>query len=107
LLILVACAVGRLEQTGGRDVRGLYARLVAHRGRAVIAAGWPIADNEAAVFATILVDEYLAAVNAARSSGDPLPPFLRARALNRARRRALAHGVTPHLAGAFELYGLG
>lgn len=105
LLLLVACAVGRLAQDGQRDVEGLYAKLVAQGCRAVIAARWPIADTEAAVFATILADEYL---TLRKETAGQTVPFLRARALNRARRLAVSEqAVTEHLAAAFDLYGYG
>jgi hypothetical protein len=107
LLILVACAIGRLSQEGERDVEGLYAQLVAHRGRAVVAARWPIADTEAATFVTALVAEYLEE----RRKRGAQTPFLRARALNQTRRALLQASdpvrVSFHLAAAFELYGLG
>lgn len=107
-LILVACAVGRLEQQGRRDVEGLYAQLVVHRSRSVMAARWPIADTEAATFVTEVVHQYLNAL--ARNGG--LEPFARARALNRARSKLLdgvdqRFRVSTHLASAFEIYGLG
>jgi CHAT domain-containing protein len=102
LLLLVACAVGRLRQHGGRDVEGLYAELVRHGGRCVVAARWPIADLEAAHFATAFVDQYLRNLRAG-------VPFARARALNQACRDRVgpADGVTAHLAAAFALYGAG
>jgi hypothetical protein len=101
-------AVGRLKQDGHRDVEGLYAQLVAHGGRCVVAARWPIADVEAATFATELVHQYLDGLGPAGK----VTPSARARALNRARRAVLDHAdpacrVTTHLAAAFEMYGLG
>ncbi len=108
LLVLVACAVGRLQQSGERDVIGLYAHLLAHRGRTVIAARWPVADVEAAALAAELVHQYATAVE----NGMAATPFARARALNRARRALLDEGdaryrVGRHLASAFEIYGRG
>lgn len=112
LLFLVACAVGRLKQRiyqGEGDVTGLYARLASCR--AVIAARWPIADIEAAVFAAEFIREYLQATN---ENDGLLPLFARARLLNQVRLRltTVAPGsevspVSQHLAHAFELYGLG
>ena len=46
LLVLVACAVGRVNQEGDRDIERLYSRLLVHRGRSVVAARWRIADAE-------------------------------------------------------------
>jgi CHAT domain-containing protein len=104
LLVLVACAVGRPQQDRGRDVEGLYARLVANRGRSVVAAKWPIADTEAALLVGDLVSEYLKEF---RRTGE-VRPFDRSRALNRARQRMLdAELVTVHQAAAFDVYGLG
>ena len=108
LLILVSCAVGRLTQSGDRDVEGLYARLAVHGARCVAAARWPIADLEAAVLVVEFVNEYLREL--ARTG--VVRPFDRARALNRARRRTLYGGSLPvrvsfHQAAAFEMYGLG
>lgn len=113
LMFLVACAVGRLSQSvfgsGERDVSGLYARLATCR--AVIAARWPIADVEAAFFAATFIDEYLKATD---RHGGLLPPFARARLLNKVRQRLTQpHAgseqplVSRHLAHTFELYGLG
>ncbi|MCY2989642.1 MAG: hypothetical protein NTY19_17460, partial [Planctomycetota bacterium] len=99
-----ACSVGRLQQDGDRDVAGLCAELAASRGRTLIAARWPIADTETARFTQLLVDEYLAAAQAA--NGGVLPLF--ARAFRRALDRAEADPeITFHLAAAFDLYGLG
>jgi hypothetical protein len=108
-LIFVACAIGRLRQSDLLDVEGFCARLVASGARCVVAARWPIADREAATFATELVKEYLEAVDKDGLSA----PFLRARALARTRRRLLDSPpdedarVTKHLASAFDIYGLG
>jgi hypothetical protein len=103
LLLLVACAVGRVQQTGDRDVEGLYTWFAAHGGRSVIAAGWKVADREAATLAAEVVRQYLGAAPGA---------FRRARALNRARRQLLlpceeGPAVSWHLASAFEIYGRG
>jgi CHAT domain-containing protein len=101
LLLLVACAVGRVEQTGDCDVEGLYAHLAAHGCRSVIAAGWKIADREAAIFGAEVVRQYLES---------PTGPFRRARALNKARKTLLNTNntrVSWHLASAFEIHGRG
>ncbi len=107
-LLLVACAIGRLEQESQRDVEGFYAEFVAHGGRSVVAARWPIADVEAATFATEMVHQYLEGI---QRTGGPAP-FARARALNNARRRLLDHPdpafhISFQLASAFDIYGLG
>lgn len=104
LLVLVACAVGRVQESDSRDVVGLYAELASHQARSVVAARWPIADREAATFAVEVVEQYLRAAEA----NEPNP---RARALARARRAlvgaAAPYGVSRHLAAAFEVYGIG
>jgi hypothetical protein len=108
LLLLVACAVGRLhEEDNSRDIKGLYTQLAAHRCRSVIAARWPIADTEAATFAAEVVHRYLAALR----GGAPVP-FARSRALNQARRELVDHPsnavrVSSHVASAFEIFGRG
>lgn len=108
IVILPACSVGRLQQDGDRDVAGLCAELAASRGRTLVAARWPIADTETARFTQLLVDEYLAAAQAAKSDGGVLPLFARARAFRRALERAQADpDITFYLAAAFDLYGLG
>jgi len=112
LIVLAACSVGRLQEDGSRDVEGLCAELAAHHGRTVVAARWPIADTETALLVSELVREYMETVqNNPNGPTAPLPPFARARALNRVRRRLLDGGdkrdVTFHLASAFEIYGLG
>lgn len=108
LLILVACAVGRLTQWGHRDVEGLIAELTACGGRSVIAARWPIADVEAATLTTEIVHQYLLGL----AGKTQMEPFARARALNRARCELVDHEdervrIGMHLASAFEMYGLG
>jgi CHAT domain-containing protein len=108
LLVLCACAVGRLQQIGDRDVEGLYTKLVVHKGRSVVAARWPIADTEAATFVAELAHQYMLAVDGERGR----ERFARSRALNEARKYLLDHSdpryrVSWHLAAAFELYGLG
>ena len=103
LLVLVSCAVGRLVQDKGRDVEGLYGRLATYGASSVVAARWKISDFEAAQFAAEFVNEYISEMKRIDSEY----PFLRARALNRARRRVLASGrVTHHLVAAFDIYGL-
>jgi hypothetical protein len=108
LLLLVACAVGRLhEEDNSRDIKGLYTQLAAHRCRSVIAARWPIADTEAATFAAEVVHHYLLALR-----GDAPGPFARSRALNQARRKLVDHPsdavrVSSHVASAFEIFGRG
>ena len=103
-LLLPSCAVGRLEQLGDRDVRGLYARLVASGCRCVVAARWPVGDGETERWFTELVCRYLVLVPVP----DRRPLFSRARVLNDARRRLTASGeVSFHHAAAFEMYGLG
>ena len=107
LVILAACSVGRLRQDGGRDVEGLYAELAAHHGRCVIAARWPIADNETAILVDEIVRQYQGeAADAAKSNLPAVPAFARARALQRARQKLLRNGeISTHLAAAFEIFG--
>lgn len=107
LLILVACAVGRLNQEGDRDVEGLYTQLVRQGASAVIGARWPISDIEAAEFVAQMVREYIVEIG----ERPQLESFERARAFNRARRQVLDRTnhrrVTFHQAAAFDFYGLG
>lgn len=110
LLFFVACSIGRLSASGALDTEGFYAELAARRARSVIAARWPIADAEAATFATEVVKHYIEALEQHGRAA----PFLRARALNGARKRLLDDPTLPetvrvgeHLASAFEIYGRG
>jgi len=107
LIVLAACSVGRLREDGYGDVEGLCAELAAHHGRTVVAARWPVADTETAALASELVRDYVNEIGAVCAGSFP-PPFVRARAFNRARRRLLNTGVISfHVAAAFEIYGLG
>jgi hypothetical protein len=106
-LVLMACAVGRVNQQGDRDVEGLYSRLLVHRGRCVLAARWKIADAEAAGFITEVLRHYRRQVG----DGQTFVPFARARALNEARKQLVGPveeqgRVSFHLASAFEIYGV-
>ena len=105
ILVLVACAVGRLKSSRNIDVEGLYTKLLIARCPTVLAARRPIADTEAAHFAAEFVDQYMT-----RLTNPPHgnAPFLRARAFNACRRVFRdSDVVTDHLIQAFELYGLG
>jgi hypothetical protein len=107
LLVLAACAMGRLDQGYGRDVEGLYVQLLARGCRTFVAARWPIADTEAATFLTELFRHYCENLECTRRRH-----FARARALNQTRNALVDHPdptvrVTRHLASSFELYGRG
>jgi hypothetical protein len=112
ILVLVACAVGRLQQNGYRDVESFYAELLARQCRCVLSARWPIADNEAAVLVVSFINAYLSLLKEKQQISCN---FLRARALNRTRhmlhnhiRHSQNHPLlTDHLVQAFEIYGLG
>ena len=104
ILVLCACAVGRLRQPAYsvRDAEGLCTQVVANGGRCVLAAKNPIADREAARFLARFAEEFLADERGGR--------FAAARALNRTRRALVtsdhdADSVSAHLAGSFELLG--
>lgn len=113
LLVLASCSIGRLEQSGARDVTGLVAELAASGIRSVVAAKWPVlGDHRMARFLVTTVSNYLEAQESSHAGGS----FLRARALNAARRELLDEfGGTPkggglgmlHSAAAFEFYGGG
>jgi hypothetical protein len=108
LLVLVACAVGRLRQWSDRDVEGLYASLAACGARSVIAARWDVDDQEAAAFTKEVVTEFMKSVTDLNESS----AYCRAAALNRARKRLLTpngpmSNMGIHVAAAFELYGAG
>lgn len=113
LLILVSCSIGRLAQSGYRDVEGFVTDLFAAGARSVIAARWPIAgDERLAKFVTRVVENYLQLLQA--TGGKPAE-MIRARALNMARKQMLdekGRATLPehtafHAVTAFELYGLG
>ena len=111
-MMMAACAVGRLRQDAGPvgwsrshgdpDVEGLVAQLAVRGVRTLMAAKWPVADTETSRFVAAAVEEYLDALPA----DGPPPPFARARAANRARRRC-GDGFTEHVAAGFEVYGCG
>jgi hypothetical protein len=113
LLVLASCSIGRLQQSGARDVTGLVAELAASGIRSVVAAKWPVlGDHRMARFLVTAVAHYLEALESPDAGG----AFLRARALNAARRELLDEfGGTPkggrhgmlHSAAAFDFYGRG
>ena len=108
-LILVSCSVGRLAQTGDRDVEGLCVQLALHRALSVLACRWPVAAGEAVAFANEAVHQYLTL----RAEPGSDRENLRSRAVNLTRKAVLdGSGAESGLVGlntaaAFELYGLG
>ena len=50
LIVLMACSMGRLHQYNHTEVDGLYASIVAHGGRSVIAPRWDVDDVMSATF---------------------------------------------------------
>lgn len=116
-LIQVSCSVGRVRQTGARDVDGFCANLVVGRVRAALAGLWDLFAEDAVGFAVDLTRRYLAAraaLDADRALGfvsfDLHRP--RARAVAAARRawRAVNRGPVParlNTVAGFELYGRG
>jgi hypothetical protein len=113
LLILASCSVGRLSQYGVNDVEGMCAELAAHNGRCVIAARWPIEQNQTADFTTEIVRRYQLAVEQLGAKQAFVPAFTRARAFCDARRDLLTipplgesnTALSQHVAAAFSIYG--
>lgn len=108
LIILCACAVGRLSQTASTDVAGLYTRMAANGGTSIVAARWLIDDLHAAWFVLLFLNHYLRL----RTEVGSQTPFLRAEALNFARkecRERLQRGGAAaewHLFTSFDVYGV-
>lgn len=105
MLLLVSCSLGRIEQTGDRDVGGFSVELAVHHARSVLSCRWPVSAGAAVKFAEQVLGAYLTALEGGESGK------LRSRALNSARLALLGSpsqpGVGLHTAAAFELYGLG
>ncbi|QDV48414.1 CHAT domain-containing protein [Gimesia fumaroli] len=100
VLTLMSCSVGRLSQNPGEDAQGLCATIAGNGGRTIVAARWNVADIESAH----LISEFGRELSKIENKHHP---FMRARALNQARKTALSQGVSMHVAAAFELYGVG
>ncbi len=105
LIVFAACSVGRLSEFGMRDVEGLTAEVLAHGGRSMVAARWPVSDLETADLLRAFLREYL---HGLERSDSRARTFFRARALNKARQECCTTGpVTQHVGAAFEIFGLG
>jgi len=103
VIILCSCAVGRLEQTTSTDVSGLYTRIAANFGKAVIAAKWPIDDRYAAEFVIEFCKIYKHLRDASAQNDSTIVEV----SFQKARRQLLSRRGTGrlHLLSAFELYG--
>jgi hypothetical protein len=117
-LIQVSCSIGRVNQSGARDVDGYCVNLLIGRVRSALAGLWDLHSEDAINFATVVAEKYLE--NRANLDDEKLTNRHatisalrpRARAVADARRQWLmnATGVVPHglyTAAAFELYGIG
>lgn len=117
-LIQVSCSVGRVHQSGARDVDGFCANLVVGRARSAVAGLWDLLADDAAEIATDFARRYLVARRALDEdrrrigfgSFDAHRP--RGAAVAGARRawRAANPGPVParlNTMAAFELYGRG
>jgi hypothetical protein len=117
-LIQVSCTVGRVLQTGTRDVEGFCANLVVGRVRSAVAGLWDLFADDAITFAISLAQHYLQTriqldedrVRWGFASFDIQRP--RARSLAAARRAWLSANRERvprflNTVAAFELYGRG
>jgi tetratricopeptide (TPR) repeat protein len=111
-LIIPSCSVGRVRQTGNRDVEGFCVTLTLQQARAALACRWKVNAAEAPVFADEVIRQYLRLRR--ESSPEVAGACLRARAVNRARRALVGNNertgngsVGLSTAAAFELYGRG
>lgn len=114
LLLLVSCAIGRLNQERDLDVDGFCVHLAVHRAASVVACRWPVLARETCIFANEVVSQYLK-LRSELAGPQEKQAGLRARALNAARRVFDREGegcgpVSPvgvNTIAAFDLYGLG
>lgn len=109
LVVLAACSVGRLEQGAQTDVEGMCAELASNGGRCVVAAKWPVEQDQTADFAAAIVRRYQETADSL-DTDYAVTPFIRAQAFYNARYELLAnHGnkVSQHVAAAFSIYGWG
>ncbi len=105
VLVLAACAVGRVEQEKLSSIAGLYAELASNGCETVVSAKWPIADTEASQIAAELVRGLMVLHDYSGSRS----PFLRARVLNDAKKKLFGTDrcISLNQVSAFELYGFG
>lgn len=114
-LLMVSCSIGRLAQTGDRDVSGFCVNLALHRMLSATACRWPVLTLEACLFANEAARHFLQLRAEHAGARQPGQGRLRARALNAARKSFLGDGAYPgrspypglNTVAAFELYGLG
>lgn len=113
-LVLVSCSVGRIIESGTRDVEGLVVELAIYRARSVLACRWPIHCISAPTFANAVIENYLTLQQDRRVQKIPSISCLRAQAVNAARKQFLCDHRQDNLPyvglntiAAFELYGLG
>lgn len=114
-LLMVSCSIGRLAQSGDRDVEGFCVRLALHRALSVLACRWAVNSLEACVFANKVVRRYLHFHEELDKQRMTDSECLRARALNDARKyfldndpQELPHpSVGLNTIAAFDLYGIG
>lgn len=114
-LLMVSCSIGRLAQSGERDVEGFCVKLALHRALSVLACRWTVNSLEACTFANEVVQRYLRFHKELDVQDGVQGECSRARALNDARKYFLGDGDQeagyPHVGlntiGAFELYGIG
>jgi hypothetical protein len=113
-LIQVSCSVGRIQQTGARDVDGFCANLVVGRVRSAVAGLWVLFAEDAAQFAVDLAQRYLAARSGRAGDHPESAPFNRPRAQALADARRAWRSANPdpvpralNTVAAFELYGRG
>ena len=107
-LLLICCAIGRLEGGAGRTVEGFAARLLTAGGLSTMAARWSIEVGAAAKIAEEVLRLYLEARAKVTDTTAPLADYrIRARALRQAR---VNFGHRPELLNvlaALEVYGQG
>lgn len=117
-LIQASCSVGRVVQTGARDVDGFCANLVVGRVRSAVAGLWDLFTEDAVALAVDLARRYLEARTKIDeelrlwgfASFDEHRPRARALAALRRAWRAANPGPVPrclNTVAAFELYGRG
>ncbi|MFN9827417.1 MAG: CHAT domain-containing protein, partial [Planctomyces sp.] len=110
LLVLLACSMGRLHQQSQTEVDGIYASILAHGGRSLIAPRWDVDD----LFSAAFILEFLNSLpqDLRQISNSPCGPVFN-NVRKAAWRRWLCSQPTPapdkvcchHTISAFEFFG--
>jgi hypothetical protein len=110
LLLLVSCSLGRVQETGERDVAGFCVQMALAHARSVLAARWPINARQAPEVANTILKHYLALreQHGGAHGGDLTAARLRGLAVAAAREEIVNNHGDKYLntLAAFDLFGL-